>query len=247
MQRYPQLAIAVSRHFQQRFSLPIGNIDDDSGNLLTTINSETDTPDASTIFITLLDAVNATLRTNLWVPNRRALALRINPEYLAAEGCDEVPYGVFFVYGHQFDGFHVRFRNIARGGVRIVRPSGAEQYALETERHYDEAYGLAYAQQHKNKDIPEGGSKGVILAVPEASFDQVGRAYADSLLDLIIPDPQLHLLHADYYRQDELLYLGPDENISNPLITWIVERARQRGHPDARCFYELQAGGRYQS
>lgn len=30
-------------------------------------------------------------------------------------------------------------------------------------RAFLEAYGLANAQQRKNKDIPEGGSKGVIM------------------------------------------------------------------------------------
>jgi hypothetical protein len=30
-------------------------------------------------------------------------------------------------------------------------------------RHYEECYGLAFAQQLKNKDIPEGGSKAVNL------------------------------------------------------------------------------------
>ena len=36
-------------------------------------------------------------------------------------------------------------------------------------RHYNEAYNLAYAQQLKNKDIPEGGSKAVILMEPDDS------------------------------------------------------------------------------
>ena len=36
----------------------------------------------------------------------------------------------------------------------------------ESARHYREAYSLAFAQQLKNKDIPEGGSKGVLLIEP---------------------------------------------------------------------------------
>jgi glutamate dehydrogenase len=76
----------------------------------------------------------------------------------------------------------------------------------------------------------------VVLASPEADFDQVGRAFADALLDLVIPDVKLHALHVDHLGADELLYLGPDENISNRLIGWIVERARQRGHPMPDAF-----------
>lgn len=39
----------------------------------------------------------------------------------------------------------------SRVGVLVVR--------AESARQFDEAYGLAFAQQLKNKDIPEGGSK----------------------------------------------------------------------------------------
>ena len=63
----------------------------------------------------------------------------------------------------RFDGYHVRFRDIARGGMRLVTPATSEQLALESGNQFDECYGLAYAQQLKNKDIPEGGSKGVAL------------------------------------------------------------------------------------
>lgn len=44
----------------------------------------------------------------------------------------------------------------------IVRKSRA-QVAIEAGRQFDECYGLAFAQQLKNKDIPEGGSKAVLL------------------------------------------------------------------------------------
>ena len=58
-----------------------------------------------------------------------------------------LPYGILFVHGRRFNGFHVRFRDIARGGMRLVTPASAEQYSLESARQYDECYGLAYAQQ----------------------------------------------------------------------------------------------------
>jgi glutamate dehydrogenase len=234
--RYPQLAIAVADCFRQRFTRQVTPDPEYYEQMRATIQRDTESDDARTLIETLMDAVQATVRTNLLLPERRALALRIDPAFLTVEGRNELPFGVFFVCGSLFDGFHVRFRDIARGGIRIVRPQGQEQYTLETERHYNEAYGLAYAQQHKNKDIPEGGSKAVVLASPEADFDQVGRAFADALLDLVIPDVKLHALHVDHLGADELLYLGPDENISNRLIGWIVERARQRGHPMPDAF-----------
>lgn len=47
--------------------------------------------------------------------------------------------------------------------MRIVTPQTSEQVAIEAGRQFDECYALAYAQQLKNKDIPEGGSKAVLL------------------------------------------------------------------------------------
>lgn len=46
----------------------------------------------------------------------------------------------------------------------------------------------------------------------------------------------------DHYGRSELLYLGPDENISDALITWIVERARLRGHPMPGAFMSSKPG-----
>ncbi len=241
--RYPTLALAIAAHFIARFT-PESNCacTEESSRLTEQIELEVDSQDEAEMLTTLLEAADATLRSNIETADRYALALRINPEFLKAANREELPFGVFFIHGRQFDGFHVRFRDIARGGIRIVRPIGQEQYALETERLYDEVYGLAHAQQLKNKDIPEGGSKGVILAHPQADFTQVGRAYADALLDLIVPNPAHRVRTVDYLDRDELLYLGPDENISNELITWIVERARHRGHPMPDAFMSSKPG-----
>ncbi|MFK8017115.1 MAG: NAD-glutamate dehydrogenase domain-containing protein [Gammaproteobacteria bacterium] len=242
LERFANLAMAVVSLFRNRFAVEAVDSALATQTLIDAIRSAASNPSERKILMTFVQAVNATLRTNFLLPKRRALALRIDPAFLDDEDRADRPFGVFFVTGNQFDGFHVRFRDIARGGVRIVRPMGTEQYALESERHYDEAYGLASAQQHKNKDIPEGGSKGVILAMPAADFEAVGRAFTDSLLDLTIPDPQVSRLHADYYQHDELLYLGPDENVSNRLITWVVDRARRRGHPMPEAFISSKPG-----
>lgn len=242
LQRYPGLATAVTALMQARFD-PDGSASaQPAESLAARIGRNTDKPDEQRIFETLVEAVQACLRSNHRLPHRHGLALRLDPAFFDHPSREVRPFGVFYLHGAGFDGFHVRFRDIARGGVRIVRPRGWEQYALESERHYDEVYGLAFAQQHKNKDIPEGGSKGVILAAPDADLEAVGRAYADGLLDLTAPDPALATLHADHYGQRELLYLGPDENISNALITWIVERARRRGHPMAAAFMSSKPG-----
>jgi glutamate dehydrogenase len=134
----------------------------------------------------------------------------------------DVPFGVIFAHGRRFDGYHVRFRDIARGGLRLVTPASPEQYALESAHQFDECYGLAYAQQLKNKDIPEGGSKAVVL-VDSVGMSGIGKgfvmrksvkAFVDTILDLIVDTPETRKEIVDYFGKKEVLYLGPDEQVS---------------------------------
>ncbi len=206
------------------------------------IDNAVDLEDARTVLHKMVDAVAATLRTNVYVTDRYALSFRIDPQFLATRERAEIPYGVFFVHGRQFDGFHVRFRDIARGGVRAIRPIGQDQHSREVERLYDEAYGLAFAQQLKNKDIPEGGSKAAVLLEPQTRLDRAVKAFINSILDLITPDPDTRAQIVDYFGEDELLYLGPDENITPYLIDWMAERARQRGYPSPTAFISSKPG-----
>ena len=65
--------------------------------------------------------------------------------------------------GNEFRGFHVRFREVARGGLRLIPSRDDAAYATNRESLFTENYNLAYTQNKKNKDIPEFGSKGTIL------------------------------------------------------------------------------------
>ncbi|KAE9315093.1 hypothetical protein PF008_g19324 [Phytophthora fragariae] len=204
--------------------------------------------DAILLLNSMADGVRGTLRTNKFVRDRYALSLRMDPKVMGygTVGKD-TPYGVFFIYGRRFKGFHVRFRDIARGGLRMVYPSSTDAHALESARQYNEAYNLAFAQQLKNKDIPEGGSKAVVLCDPivgpvgdVAPRDFIIRksvkAFSDALLDLNTTDEAVKEKIVDYYGQDELIYLGPDENIIPEDITWMTNRAAYRGYPIPRAF-----------
>lgn len=204
--------------------------------------------DAIELLNTMADAVRGTLRTNKFVRERYALSLRMDPKVLGYGTVgNDTPFGVFFIYGRRFKGFHVRFRDIARGGLRMVYPSSTDAHALESARQYNEAYNLAFAQQLKNKDIPEGGSKAVVLCDPivgpvgdMAPRDFIIRksvkAFSDALLDLNTTDEAVKEKIVDYYGQDELIYLGPDENIIPEDITWMTNRAAYRGYPVPRAF-----------
>lgn len=184
----------------------------------------------------MLDGVCATLRTNFFLPDRFALCLRIDPSYLANADRPEKPYATFFVHGRGFDGFHNRFQDIARGGLRVIRTTNAAQHARESERLFDEVYGLSWAQQLKNKDIPEGGAKAAILLEPGATVDRCMKAFVNSILDLIVQVPEVKKLVVDRFGREELIYLGPDENITPAHIEWIVDRARRRGYSMPTAF-----------
>ncbi len=189
-----------------------------------------------TVLTKLLEGVAATLRTNYFLPERFALCLRIDPSYLANSDRPEKPYATFFVHGRGFDGFHNRFQDIARGGLRVIRTTNLAQHTRESERLFDEVYGLSWAQQLKNKDIPEGGAKAAILLDPGATVDRCVKAFVNSLLDLIVQVPEVKKLIVDRFGRDELIYLGPDENITPAHIEWIVDRARRRGYSMPTAF-----------
>ena len=216
--------------FQPDHPLADERFDDRAATLRERIDADVDLEDARYVLQSMLDAVTATLRTNVYIESRYALALRLDPTFLQSSERPNLPFGVFFVHGRGFNGFHVRFRDIARGGVRAVLPRSGPQFTREAERLYDEAYELASAQQLKNKDIPEGGAKAAILVHPNESCDRSVKAFVDAILDLIIEDPAVTSRIIDRFGTPELIYLGPDENISPMLIDWIVARATQRGY-----------------
>ena len=187
----------VATLFLDRFNpaSPLSNeeLHSRSNDLLTKIRNDTeDTIDAE-LFEKMIDIVKHTLKTNIYLDDRYALSFRLDPSILTPENeTKELPYGVIFSHGRRFNAYHVRFRDIARGGLRLVTPSTPEQYALESSHQYEECYGLAYAQQLKNKDIPEGGAKAVLTCeltgLSEAGKNFVKRksvkAFTDSILDL---------------------------------------------------------------
>src|SRR6185295_15417809 len=111
--------------------------------------------------------VDFTFKTNFYRNNKTAFSFRIDPAcldhlpYDRKEKFPELPYAIFFMKGMHFLGFHLRFKDLSRGGLRTVFPQNLEKMVAERNNVFSECYGLAYTQQKKNKDIPEGGAKGV--------------------------------------------------------------------------------------
>ena len=183
---------------------------------------------------------SAVLKTNFYTPTKVALSFRLDPGFLPATEYPQPLYGMFLVIGSEFRGFHLRFRDIARGGIRIVKSRNREAYAINSRSQFDENYNLANTQQRKNKDIPEGGSKGVVLLdVHHQDKARVAfEKYVDSIIDLLIPprSPGIKDPIVDLYGKEEILFMGPDENTAD-LVDWATEHARARGAPWWKSFF----------
>ncbi len=235
-----------------------------------------------------LNFVDFALKTNFYCKNKTAFSFRLDPSYLnnlpynTQEKFPEVPFGLFFIKGMYYMGFHIRFRDLARGGLRTVYPERVEQLLWERNNVFSECYNLAFTQQKKNKDIPEGGAKAVILLEPyerikseeeiyKNELERAGttpeeitnklktftieqkleylyqsqRSFVEALLKIVNcnPDGTLKTKHLiDYYKKPEYLYLGPDENMQNPMITWISNYAKEVGYKPGTAFMSSKPG-----
>ncbi|KAK1490663.1 NAD-specific glutamate dehydrogenase [Colletotrichum tamarilloi] len=183
---------------------------------------------------------NAILKTNYFTPTKVALSFRLDPSFLPEIEYPKRLYGMFLVIGAESRGFHLRFKDIARGGIRIVKSRSKEAYGINARNLFDENYGLASTQQRKNKDIPEGGSKGVILLDPKMQdrAEEAFEKYIDSILDLLLPaqTPGIKNPLVDLYGKEEIIFMGPDENTAE-LVDWATEHARARGAPWWKSFF----------
>jgi glutamate dehydrogenase len=186
------------------------------------------------------------LKTNAYHPTKMAICFRLCPEYLRKTPCSiadkfpSLPYGIFFMKGFHFLGFHVRFADLARGGLRTVFLQDKEKALSERNKVFTECYNLAYTQNKKNKDIPEGGAKGIIFIEPmetkntaeqSAILHHAQKAYVESLLSLVNchTDGSLRATHIiDYLKKPEYIYLGPDENMHTAMISWIAAHSKEK-------------------
>lgn len=198
------------------------------------------------VFDSLLRFNMHILKTNFYQPTKVALSFRLDPSFLPEAEYPIKPYGMFLVIGSEFRGFHVRFQDIARGGIRIIRSRNREAYSINVRSLFDENYALASTQNRKNKDIPEGGSKGTILL----DFNQQDKArqsfekYVDAILDMIIKgkSPGIKEKIVDKLGQPEILFFGPDEGTAD-YMDWASQHARNRG----ASFWKAFTTGKSQS
>eukprot|EP00163_Fabomonas_tropica_P003925 TRINITY_DN13481_c0_g4_i1.p1 TRINITY_DN13481_c0_g4~~TRINITY_DN13481_c0_g4_i1.p1 ORF type:complete len:1026 (-),score=365.41 TRINITY_DN13481_c0_g4_i1:176-3253(-) len=242
---YPQIIRALFKDFRESHASDSLSDNPAPGHgadaLRDLVKKEVDNDFDATIFRAMIDFNTHVLKTNFFKRNKVALAFRLDPGFLSEEDVPRRPYGIFFIVGSEFLGFHIRFADVARGGIRVIRSSSREVYRNNLSTLFEENYNLAYTQQKKNKDIPEGGSKGTIL-LSDSHQDKAKvcfQQYIDAILDvlLLVKDnadeasdeaANSDLPIIDHYGSEEILFLGPDEGTAD-YMDWAALHARKRG------------------
>jgi glutamate dehydrogenase len=201
------------------------------------------------VFRCCLAFIRNTLKTNFFVMEKQAFAFRLDPAYLAEVGPGftadlppATPFRVTFFFSRFGFGYHIGFSDIARGGWRTVIARSQDDFITSANTLFRENFVLAHTQHFKNKDIYEGGSKLVLLmdasALPAGREQQVLRLHAlqlavtNAFLDVFVTEKGVakHPNVVDYYREDEPIELGPDENMHDEMIEAIARLSKKRGY-----------------
>lgn len=202
------------------------------------------------VFRCCLAFIKHTLKTNFFVMEKEAFAFRVDPAYLAELGPSftndlpsATPFRVTFFFTRFGFGFHIGFSDIARGGWRTVICKSDDDFLTNAATLFRENFVLAHTQHFKNKDIYEGGSKLVMLMDASAFSKEerdletlrlykLQRAVINAFLDIYVTKDGVakHPSVVDYYREDEPIELGPDENMHDSMIEEIAQISKRRGY-----------------
>ena len=254
---HPDIALRLTRLFELRFDPEIADREPAYEAALAATTKEIEEYNTGhrqldefrrTIFRTTLSFVRRTLKTNFFVPEKHALAFRLDPSYLddlGPEFTSDLPAGrpfrVTYFFGRNGLGYHIGFSDIARGGWRTLFTRTRDDYVTVENTLFRENYVLAHTQHLKNKDIYEGGSKMVVVInAPDLQtrdrmnlrLHKVQYAFINAFLDIFVTengkakDPRV----VDYYGEDEPIELGPDENMHDEMIETIAELSLRRGY-----------------
>lgn len=220
--RHPELTAKLCEAFKAKFDPDFHNFDDylkireqfltDVGKLDT--GQEDNDIRRKAVLRQGMNFIHFTLKTNFYRTNLTAHSFRLDPRYLTETPYEgqkkfpELPYAIFFIKGMHFFGFHIRFKDLSRGGLRTVYPSHQEQVEADRNTVFSECYHLALTQHLKNKDIPEGGSKGIIFLNPldrlesealvlqkELEISEIFKEEIDKRIELFRKEQKIEYLH----------------------------------------------------
>jgi glutamate dehydrogenase len=169
----PGIAAKLVRLFQARFDpthpLTDEEIAEDRRGILLDLRDVTSL-DQDRIVRNFLGAIDATVRTNAFLPDRRHLSFKIR----SADVPDmPKPFPLFeiFVYSPEMEAIHLRGGKVARGGIR---------WSDRREDYRTEVLGLMKAQKVKNAVIvPDGSKGGFVLKRTPALLEDLRREVAD--------------------------------------------------------------------
>ncbi|HZV81131.1 MAG TPA: NAD-glutamate dehydrogenase domain-containing protein, partial [Geobacteraceae bacterium] len=150
---------------------------------------------------------------------------------------------VTFFFSRFGFGYHIGFSDIARGGWRTVIARSQDDFITAANNLFRENFVLAHTQHLKNKDIYEGGSKLVTVldlsdrrrregGLEELRLFKLQYGITNAFLDIFITRDGVatHPQVVDYYREDEPIELGPDENMHDAMVEAIAWLSCKRGY-----------------
>ncbi|WP_231965526.1 NAD-glutamate dehydrogenase domain-containing protein [Mycobacterium sp. E802] len=151
--------------------------------------------DADRVLRAYRNLIETTVRTNAFAPDALSVTMPYLVHKFQAQMIDELPaprpVSEIFVYSPDFEGLHLRFGLVARGGLRW------------SDRHDDyrtEVLGLVKAQAVKNAMIVPAGAKGVFVVKSRPTADgesprvqglRCYRQFIGALLDVVDKDPDV--------------------------------------------------------
>lgn len=221
LSRHPELSVLLTDCFEQKFHPAGHNLQmyNQSKEKFLSLVDKIDTGNLAAdtrrknILKCAMNIVDYTDKTNFYRSNKSAIGFRMSPGILdtlpmnRTEKFPELPFAIFFIMGKSYIGFHIRFKDLARGGVRTILPMRPEQAAWERNNIFSECYNLAYTQQKKNKDIPEGGAKAVIFIEPFEEMRLEMEIYQKELLLGGMSDKEIKQKLIEYQQNQRLVYL----------------------------------------
>jgi glutamate dehydrogenase len=202
---YPEIARLLVTLFETRFSPRLEAGETERGRLagelvdkITTLLDEVDSLDQDRILRSYLTLIQATLRTSFFQrgPDGRPksyVAFKLDPQAIPDLPQPRPKYEIF-VYSPRFEGVHLRFGAVARGGLR---------WSDRREDFRTEVLGLVKAQMVKNAVIvPVGAKGGFVLKQKPGDRDEAVECYKrfiTALLDVtddirgnkIVPPPDV--------------------------------------------------------
>ncbi|AEV88290.1 NAD-glutamate dehydrogenase [Actinoplanes sp. SE50] len=177
---YPEIARLLLQLFEARFSpaLQIGESDrtrraGEVAARITELLDQVESLDQDRILRSYLTLIEATLRTSFYQrgPEGRPksyVAFKLNPEAIPDLPQPRPKYEIF-VYSPRFEGVHLRFGAVARGGLR---------WSDRREDFRTEVLGLVKAQMVKNSVIvPVGAKGGFVLKQKPGDRDEAVECY----------------------------------------------------------------------